>query len=431
MYILPHNVCTSCWEGTIVNGTCTHCHQKAHSVADRRADALPLRETINSRYWIGDVLGNGGFGLTYSAWDPVECRAVAIKELYPRRDVYRGPDGVSVRAVSGQEQVFAELKKRFEDEAKLLIQLGGQGNLVHVYDLFSCNGTIYYTMEYLEGCDLKSYLKQHGPMPWEVLEPMLREVLHTLGALHKQNLIHRDISPDNLFLTKNNQIHLIDFGSVRTYQGNHCFTVHLKDHFAPWEQYITDGQQGPWTDIYALSVTVYLLLSGRLPPKAADRKAGAQVEPLKSLCPKLPAEAASAIEKGMSMGIGDRFQTAEEFLRALPAAAEISHGVYWLYGRRGIFAGQRRRLEVERQVTFGRRKTNDVVFPDATPGVSRSQCMLFVNRSGELYVRDAGSAYGTFLNQKRLGETWVKASPSSYLCFGNEVFQLNRQELPE
>lgn len=441
---MPPNTCNVCWKGQYVNGVCTSCHHKMTPPGERRSDALPLRSVLKQRYIIGDVLGNGGFGITYSAWDNTRNTRVALKELYPRNDVCREGNDLTVKIVNGQEEYFSELKIRFQNEAELLKSLGEECDVVKVYDLFPANGTVYYSMEYLDGCDLRTYLLKNGPLKWEFLRPRLLEVLQTLEVLHGKNLIHRDISPDNLFLTKENKLRLIDFGSVRTYQGATSFTTFLKPHFAPWEQYKSNGKQGPYTDIYALSVTVYMLLSGKMPPRAPDRVAGAQVTPLKTLCPQLPDQVAKAVEKGMNLKMEDRFQTAGEYIYALtgtkpqpsptppvppppppnPVSGSSGKLVYWIQGRNGYFAGKRRRLEQNKEIRIGRMPPNEIPLPNETNGVSRKQCSVFINGTGEILVKDNNSKYGTFLNEQRVGPNWTKVMSGSYLRIGGEVLQI-------
>lgn len=439
---MPPNTCTVCWKGQYVNGVCTSCHHKATPPSQRRIDALPVRTNLKNRYVIGEVLGNGGFGITYSAWDSVQNKRVAVKELYPRNDVYRAEDDLTIQIRDGQEEYVEKLRSCFENEAELLMSLNKECEVVEVYELFRANGTVYYSMEFLDGCDMKTYLYQKGPVPWSFLEPRLIQVLKTLDALHSRNLIHRDISPDNLFLTKDEKLRLIDFGSVRTYQGATGFTVFLKQHFAPVEQYRSNGKQGPYTDLYALSVSVYMLLTGKLPPKAPDRLSGTQVIPLKQLCPQIPDQAVRAIEKGMSLLAKDRFQTAAEYLQALPGGGPTTitptpppppnpqNLVYWLAGREGRYKGIRRKLNKNVEIRFGREEKQngthpkEVPFPSGYPGVSRNQCSVFINTAGDIFAKDNHSSYGTFLNGKPLGENWTKVSPGSYLRFASEAFQL-------
>ena len=431
------NVCTMCWRGVTYNGKCNRCN---HVQAERKVNALPLMSTLNHHYCIGEVLGNGGFGITYSAWDSKNKRRVALKELFPGKYVFRAPDRKTVRPGPGYEQTMSALSKKYIDEANLLRAIDGQCNTIRVYDLFQDNGTVYYAMEFLEGCDLQTYINQHGPMDWRTLAPMMEQILRTLGTLHKQNLIHRDISPDNIYLTKDNSVRLIDFGAVRTYQGVDRFTVIAKICFAPWEQYDVNGKQGPWTDIYALSVTMYYLLTGILPPTPVERMQGIKkVVPIAACCPMIPQEVASAIEKGMSLRMEDRFQTAEEFAQALrvrptpfppppppppPPPSQQKLSPYWLCGQSGVYAGKKKQLRVGKEITFGRLLSNAVAFPEKTVGVSRNQCALLITESGEIFVKDCGSSYGTFLNNERIGGNWTKAAPGSTLRFGKEIFRV-------
>lgn len=443
MYFSP-NTCPVCWKGQHVDGVCSSCNHTQTPTYERRADALPLFTLLKQRYVIGEVLGNGGFGITYSAWDTVNNERVALKELYPRKDVSREMDDITVKVLDGQEEYFETLIKRFQDEAELLQELGKECDIVGVYDRFSENGTVYYTMEYLDGIDLRTYLKRNGPMSWSFLEPRLANLLSTLGTLHAKNLIHRDISPDNLFLTKDSKIRLIDFGSVRTYQGNNSFTVFLKQHFAPWEQYKSQSKQGPYTDIYSLSVTMYMMLSGKLPPKAPDRAMQkVEVVPLRTYCPTLPARVASAIEKGMNLRPEDRFQSAAEYMKALGIKKKVEAEeapaktvddkkqinkrpglAYWLHGRSGYYSGRRKNLPLNTEITVGRLTDKAVPYPDNHLGVSRNQCSIFVTASGEMFVKDNQSRFGTFLNDRKLGFNWTKADSGSYIRFGSEVFQL-------
>ena len=421
-------VCPACWRGTLAGGVCPVCHWTVTAEASRCAHALPLETTLQGRYLIGQVLGSGGFGITYSAWDQKAGQRVAIKELYPQNLVFRGQNHLTVTPTQGKESELEILKNRFQQEASFLLELQGEKNLVKVFDLFSCNGTVCYSMEFLEGTDLRNHLKKYGPMDWNTLAPMLRDLLQTLSNLHAKKLIHRDISPDNLFLTTDHSLHLIDFGSVRTYQGNRKFTVYLKNHFSPWEQSISNGNQGPWTDIYALSVTIYYLLSGKLPPKSEERMDGAAVPPLKALVPAVPEQVSAALEKGMAMSIEDRIPDAAHLAMALglfqPPLSQGKGNVFWLQGRTGIYAGRRRALEVGMEIHFGRAVNCHVSFPENTRGDSRKQCSIFVRQDGAVLIKDDGSSYGTFLNGQKVPNGWIPVPPGSILQFGNETFRL-------
>lgn len=453
------NTCTLCWQGSYINGICSHCGASSVSSENRRADALPLGSVLNNRYLIGDVLGKGGFGVTYSAWDNAAGKRVALKELFPSTSVYRAADRSTMGVIAAHKDYVDALKQKFEEEARLLEMLHGSCNVSTVYDCFSCNNTVYYTMEFLEGCDLKALRKRYGLLNWPTMEPILIDLLETLDQLHEKNLIHRDISPDNIFLTKDRRVILIDFGSARTYQGMQNFTVQKKDGFTPWEQIGSTRKQGPGTDFYALSATVYFLLTGELPPKAEDRVLNRkQLKPLKSLCPSVPEAAAAAIEKGMNVRIEDRFHSAKEYLAALsasasgrekkvpdtrdlpaeprreptvktpepiPVSSHVSGQDVWLYGLEGHYAGERRRLKPGERLLFGRLDSNTISFPVQTAGVSKVHCELYWDTgSGSVYIRDSGSTFGTYLNERRIGREWNVLRPGSRLRIGNQVFFL-------
>ena len=250
-------LCTNCLTGTLRNGVCTYCHKRIHEIPKNPANALPARYMLGSQYYLGKVIGNGGFGITYLAWDCIEQRRVIVKELYPRQDVQRDQAGRTVIPLKGQEDYYRKLKQRFKEEAEILYSFRHEPSVMNVYRLMEDNNTVYYSMEYLSGFDLKTYMEQQGKLGWPQLSGYIRKILYTLQILHGQGLIHRDISPDNIFLTSVMDAKLIDFGSVRNYNSGQGLTTILKQVYAPVEQYFTNGAQGPWTDIYALSVTMY------------------------------------------------------------------------------------------------------------------------------------------------------------------------------
>ena len=242
---------------------------------------------------------------------------MAVKELFPKQDVRREGDGKTVAVLRGQEAYFAQISQRFSQEATLLLKLQENRSVVRVYHLFSENKTVYYVMEYLDGLDLNAWLQQHGPMPWAKLSGIIAAVLDALEALHTVGLIHRDLSPDNIFLTRDGTVRLIDFGSVRAYEDSSHFTVFVKKSFAPWEQYQTNSAQGPWTDIYSLCVTMYFALSGKLPPMASERRLQDEAVPIRALCPELPQQVADAITCGMAVRAEARCQSAAQLRRLL------------------------------------------------------------------------------------------------------------------
>lgn len=354
---------------------------------------------LRGRYRVEKTLGQGGFGITYAALDTVQHQRVAVKELFPARSVMRSEDQRSIRILPGQDNVFRHLRESFEKEARVLIDLQNLEGIVRLMHVFSENNTVYYVMELLEGETLIHRLKREGAMSWEQLAPILDTLLVALEQIHAVGLIHRDISPDNIFLTSSGA-RLIDFGSVRNYQGETHLTAMVKQNFAPWEQFLTNGNQGPWTDIYALSVTAYYALSGQLPPPATERRYEDKLVPLEYLCPKLPGEVCSAIYHGMMVLPERRFQSIQQLAKALKLehgpAASVAHKCV-LRCLRGIYSGKSWNLQRDALLRIGRNADCDISYPGNYPGVSRTQCSIYHTKDGKCIIRDDHSRYGTRL----------------------------------
>ena len=225
---------------------------------------LALGSVLENRYVIGGVIGKGGFGTTYLAYDrKLECR-VAVKEYYPYGLAVRTP-GTTTVSVSGAEakETFTNGAEKFYDEARLVAQFNGNPNIVSVHDFFYANDTVYFTMGYLEGQTLKAYLKERGALSPGQAVCVAQSVSNALMAAHSMNVLHRDISPDNIMVCRDGTIKLLDFGAARQIvtEGSQSLSVILKQGFAPLEQYQKKGKQGPWTDIYSLGATLYYALT--------------------------------------------------------------------------------------------------------------------------------------------------------------------------
>ena len=236
---------------------------------------------LAGKYLVGRGLGHGGFGTTYIARDQVLGIKLAIKEYLPQDCASRAPGSNMVVPFSGDgAKRFADGLESFLQEARTLARFDGSPNIVGVRDFFTENGTAYLVMNYLEGITLKQYLVRSGgkPVPFEKMLGILLPVMDALRTVHAAGLLHRDVSPDNIFLTTSGQVTLIDFGAARQSMNlnvqnvqQQSVSVILKPGYAPEEQYRSHGRQGPWTDIYALGATMYRTLTGRIPPEALDR----------------------------------------------------------------------------------------------------------------------------------------------------------------
>lgn len=381
---------------------------------------------LMNRYRLEKTLGQGGFGITYAALDCKHHYRVAVKELFPSRCVTRAENQRTVVVSQGQDESFRFYRERFEKEARTLISLQHLEGVVRLMHFFAENNTVYYVMELLEGEDLMHRLKREKTMRWDQLAPILNTTMKALDQLHTAGLIHRDISPDNIYLTPAGA-RLIDFGSVRNYQGQANFTAMVKKNFAPWEQFLSNGKQGPWTDVYALAVTAYYALSGHLPPPATDRKLNDTLVPLDQYCPNLPRDICTAIHRGMAIQPEQRFQRMSDFRYALHLTGtpgQHSTSGLRLVCARGVFAGKSWSLQPDKSLRIGRNSDCDICYPPESRGISRAQCTVYCTREGKCFVRDDGSSYGTGLKHGSSvftmePRTWYAAEGSS-IVFGSQ-----------
>lgn len=280
---------------------------------------LPPGTVLMDRYLVGRVLGEGGFGITYIGRDMRLELKVAIKEYYPvDRATRNASASLEVTNFIGPSaKSYERGKQKFLGEAQVMAKMDKQQSIVSVRDFFEINNTAYIVMEYIEGITFRELVeKKGGRIPPEELFPMLEPLFHALSTMHENGLIHRDISPDNLML-ENGKVRLLDFGCAReASRGVETMTIALKHGYAPIEQYQQKGQ-GPWTDIYALSATIYYCLTGKVPPQALDRIAEDELLLPGKLGVQLSAEQEKALLKGMKLQPNRRFSSAEEMLGAL------------------------------------------------------------------------------------------------------------------
>ena len=278
---------------------------------------------LAKKYLIGKVIGHGGFGVTYLAYDTVLGIKLAVKEYLVQEYASRGPDGRVVAHVGEGKDRFEEGISRFLEEARSLAKFEGNPGIVSVRDFFRANGTAYLVMIYLEGMNLRQYLAEKGPMPYErVQKEILPVVTGALTAVHGAGMLHRDISPDNIFLTKQGQVRVIDFGAARQVLSSaKSMSIILKPGYAPEEQYRSHGKQGPWTDVYAVAATVYRAITGKVPPESLDRLANDTLEPPSKYCSIPPAQE-QVLLKAMSIKAENRYQSMLDFYNAILAAQE-------------------------------------------------------------------------------------------------------------
>lgn len=284
---------------------------------EKNSYSLQRNTGLIGRYVIQEVLGQGGFGITYLGIDKLYGNKVAIKEYYPQEIAMRKAQYEDVVTVTSIEEKnnYDKGKKRFLDEAQVMARFNKNEGIVKILDFFEANNTAYIVMEYLEGITLKQYLGKYGVIQFRNLIEMMLPLLEALIEIHSQGLIHRDISPDNIMVQHNGKLKLMDFGAARDYteSGNKSLTVILKPGYAPPEQYQTHGVQGPWTDIYALCATIYKCLTGITPPDAIARVMDDKFKEPDQLDGKLSPDIKKILWKGMNIFPEERYQDIGEF----------------------------------------------------------------------------------------------------------------------
>ncbi|WP_235204217.1 serine/threonine-protein kinase [Deinococcus sp. RL] len=275
---------------------------------------LPVGTLLNlGQYVVRDVLGQGGFGITYEARDTRLGHRVAIKELFIGGSHRRGSTVLAPSTLGAHE--FAETKARFLEEARVLARFSHPG-IVRVLNFFEESGTAYLVMEFLEGETLGARLASRGPLEAALVGRVAVSLAETLAEVHQAGLLHRDIKPDNIVLEKSGRVVLIDFGSVRAFAPGKTVshTRLVTPGYAPLEQYGTAAKFGAYTDIYALGATLHHALTGVMPPPATDRMLGTPLPPLPA---STPAGLRRAIEAAMAVKVADRPQSAGALLALL------------------------------------------------------------------------------------------------------------------
>ena len=271
---------------------------------------------LNGRYRIIKSLGMGGFGITYKAYDNFDNMECAIKELFPKDLVMRLEDGQTVIPVSASKVPLVEHgKERFLEEAGILKRLNNVSSVVSVFNFFETNGTSYFVMEYLNGATLSAFAKSNGgTLPFQIVAEVIKSVGEALEKVHAMNIFHRDLSPDNIYITMDGDVKLIDFGNAKSLirDSGEALSVVLKPGFAPIEQYSKNGKQGTYTDVYSLAGTMYYVLTGHKIPEAFDRLNGVNYKKLEEF--GFEKYISDAIDNALKINYKERTQTVDEFL---------------------------------------------------------------------------------------------------------------------
>lgn len=279
---------------------------------------LPPNHILNRRYIISDLIGQGGFGITYRAFDTRKNIYRCIKELFVSGSSTRQND-YSVHSLPIMGFSFGDLVIRFIEEAENLSKFN-HPNIVDVRGVFQENGTAYMVLEYLEGVTVASYLKKHRKMPVPMTLEITLQILKALSLVHDFQMLHRDIKPDNIILTPDSRAVLIDFGSSRLfdYENNENHTAILSPGYAPLEQYSENSPKHPCTDIYAIGATLYHMLTGYRPASSPERIQNRLPMP-HEICSEVDTVLSSIVMLCMELNMEERMQSAEELMDILQA----------------------------------------------------------------------------------------------------------------
>ena len=284
---------------------------------------LAPRSLLNDQYLVGRALGAGGFAITYLGWDIRLARRIAIKEYMPSGMASRSIDTSQVVPHGSAKDDFNYGLERFLDEARMVAQFEGHPGIIAVTNFFPAHGTAYLVMEYLEGTTLKDYLKDHGGrLGFNEALGIMTPVMDALRELHRVNVLHRDISPDNIYVTAGGQVKLLDFGAARQALRDRSqrLSVILKVGYAPEEQYRSTGNQGPWTDVYAVGATFYHILTGSIPPPSIDRLVEDTIQAPSVAGSDIPPAAEQALMTALAVKAAQRYPTIQDFQAALGVA---------------------------------------------------------------------------------------------------------------
>ncbi len=278
-------------------------------------NALPQGQRLQE-YELVRVLGFGGFGMTYLGFDHNLDKAVAVKEYLPSDIATRTGDNSVAPQASQFRDDFEWGLDRFLDEARTLARFDHR-HIIKVHRFFEAHGTAYIVMEYAEGETLSAYLERKWTLKEAELKAILYPLLDGLEVVHGADFLHRDIKPGNIIIRdEDNSPVLLDFGSARQAMGarSRSVTSIITPGYAPIEQYSSRGDQGQWTDIYALGGVCYRALTGQVPDDATDRMRDDPLIPVSERCAgQVSAEFLSAIDWALAVDEGDRPQSIVEW----------------------------------------------------------------------------------------------------------------------
>lgn len=305
---------------------CPHCGYEENTKPAEVYHMMP-GSILAGKYIVGKTLGYGGFGVTYIGYDAELKRKVAIKEYLPGEFSTRIPGQTMVTIYEDEKhEQFQSGITKFLDEAKRLAKFQNSAGIVHIFDSFFENETAYIVMEYIDGETVKERLEREGKIPVEDALKLILPIVSAMKEVHTEGIIHRDISPDNIMVDKEGNAKLIDFGASRYATTTHSksLSVLIKYGYAPIEQYQSSGQQGTWTDVYALAATFYTMVTGMVPMDSLKRLEKDDLKPISKMGIKISKNVEIAIRNALNVKVEERTPSMEVFEEELLSEGEVA-----------------------------------------------------------------------------------------------------------
>ena len=316
---MASELCMNCFSVKGNYEVCPYCGY-AEGTPPAQPHYLTPGTILGNHFIVGTVIGVGGFGITYKCFDITLGVIVAVKEFYPVGLVNRSPGERRVGLLSGDKKAqYKQRLGRFLMEAQSVAQFGKAKDIVNVYDYFEENGTAYIIMEYIDGVLLKDYLEKQGPMEPEAALSIIMPIIEAVKKIHSKGIIHRDVSPDNIFIASEDSIKIFDFGAAQlndTKAGMDAEPV-IKVGYSPIEQYRNSNDQGFYTDVYAVGAILYQMLTGVAPVESTEREFKDRLKSPMEAGAKISANVDRAVMEALAVRPELRFQNIQQFEDAL------------------------------------------------------------------------------------------------------------------
>lgn len=313
---LPTKLCRNCFSYIgKKTGSCPVCGYLRSKSTE--PSVLPRGTGLGGRYVLGGNIGRGGFGITYLAYDTLAGKTVAVKEYFPAALVHRSRGAHVIPNSEKNAEQFNIGAEKFFDGAELVRRFNGNPNIVSIYECFYENNTAYYVMEYLNGITLERYVEKYGTLTSAQTLYIADKLTMALVVLHSGEVLHRDISPDNVMLCRDGRVKLIDFGAARQFLSEESsgYTVIMKTGFSPMEQYLHNNGSDTRTDIYSLGTLLYYGLTGNIPKSPYERMADDSA--FRESLAGVDSGLWKIIDKAAAVAPEERYKNAEELRSAL------------------------------------------------------------------------------------------------------------------